>query len=666
MLNKKCFRIIIAVLLLVHTFSSAQKPQYTKEEWGRAYKAFAAFEAGEYFKAIDLFKNAYDLVQDKEKKSEILFKLGECCRIIGDNQKAEMWFKKAIEKNHMNPMVYLYYADALKANLKFKEASENYEKFKNLMPEDYRGANGIKACEEIPLWIQMGTGYEVINVKPLNTKSADFSPALASDDYSEIVFTSSRPGAIGTEKHGATGESFSDLYFAKMDRKGKWSEPVPLSEEINTEFEEGAPNFSNDYKTMYYTVCKKSKNKQFGCQIFSTNRTAESWGKGEAVEFLKDSIIVAHPAISSDGQYMYFVSDMDGTLGGKDIWMAPLEGSKMGTAENLGDQINTPGNELFPFVHSDGTLYFSSDGHPGMGGLDIFKAKKGPDGKWKVENMKFPINSNFDDFSITFEKELEKGYFSSGRNGKDDDIFAFVLPPLKYNITGLIKDEKTEAVLNDALVKAIGSDGSSMEFTTGKEGSFKFSLKPNTDYVFVVSRKGYLNGKERETTKGLDRSKDFKTSILLASISKPIELPNIFYDFGKADLRPESMVALDKLIETLNDNPNITIELMSHTDSRGKESDNTDLSQKRAQSVINYLIEKSIAADRLTAKGYGESSPKTVDNKMVENYPFLTDGAVLSEDYINKLGSTEQQETAHQINRRTEFRVIRTDYIPKK
>jgi peptidoglycan-associated lipoprotein len=297
-------------------------------------------------------------------------------------------------------------------------------------------------------------------------------------------------------------------------------------------------------------------------------------------------------------------------------------------------------------------LYFASDGHIGMGGLDIFRAVPQTGGSWLVQNMRPPINSNADDFGITFEREAERGLFSSARKGRGaDDLFSFELPPLVFSITGLVKDEKT---------------GQPVPAETGNAGDFKFSLRPEVDYIFLASAKGYLNGKEKETTRGQDKSREFMATIVLTPIDRPIELPNIFYDFGKWDLRPESMVSLDKLVETLNDNPNITIELMSHTDSRDTEEYNLDLSQKRAQSVVDYLIAKGIERERLTARGYGEASPKVVDALIVQESPFLRAGATLTEQYINALQSDEQKEIAHQINRRTEFRVLRTDYVPAK
>jgi len=400
-----------------------------------------------------------------------------------------------------------------------------------------------------------------------------------------------------------------------------------------------------------------------------SKKNGDTWSEPENLEILGDSLVAAHPALSPDGLTLYFASDINGGSGGKDIWKVSRTagGQSWSDPVNLGPDINTAGDELFPYMRDENTLYFSSDGLIGMGGLDIFKATAQPDGSWTVQNMKAPINSSADDFGIAFENENEKGIFSSTRKGRgNDELYSFEFPPLKFSVTGLVKDEKTGTAIQGSTVQLIASDGSNLQAETGAGGDFKFSLKPDVDYIFLASKRGYLNGKEKETTKGQEKSRDFMVTINLTAIDMPIELPNIFYDFNKWDLRPESMVSLDKLVETLNDNPNVTIELMSHTDSRDTEAYNQELSQKRAQSVVQYLIDKGIEQERLSAKGYGESNPKVVDAAISAQSPFLKTGATLSEQYINSLAGDEQKEIAHQINRRTEFRVLRTDYVSPK
>ncbi len=642
-------------------------PVHAQKNKDKDYKANMAFEAGEYYKAIDLYKNAYNKIKDKNRKNEIVFKIAECYRIVRDTRKAELWYKKAISSNFQDPVIFLRYGEMLMCAENYDEASEQFKRYKELVPDDPRGENGIKSSLAAAEWIDKPTGYVVEEMRYFNSRNKDFSPAYGENDYSTVFFTSTRDDATGKETSGATGESFTDIFVSRMDRKGKWSTPVPLSPEFNSESDDGTPDLSSDFSTLYFTRCPKGKNEKLGCFIYTSKRSGADWGKPERIKIAEDSIVVAHPAISPDNLILYFVSDMAGGFGGKDIWKITREneGSDWSKPVNLGEDINTPGDEMFPYVHPDNSLYFSSDSRIGLGGLDIFKANIAENGRWNVVNMRSPINSSSDDFGIVFEPEVERGFFSSSRKGRgNDEIYSFYLPPLKFNISGIVKDEKTERVLADATVKSIGSDGLTAESVTGQDGSFRFMLKPNTDYVFIAAKNGYLNGKERETTKGLDKSNDFRTVIYLSPVNQVIELPNIFYDFAKWDLRPESMVSLDRLVETLNDNPNVTIELMSHTDSRGTNEDNDILSQKRAQSVVNYLISKGIDPARLNAKGYGESQPKVVDEKIAAEFPFLKTGQVLTEDFINSLKSTQEQEQAHQINRRTEFIVLSTDYKP--
>ncbi len=638
----------------------------------KSAKAYETYDAGEYYRAIDEFKEAYQKTTDKKEKLNIAFFIAECFRKTDNPAQSEMWYRKVLEKNYENPLAILYYADALKMNQKYEEAKVQYQAYKELIPGDPRGNNGILSCDLALEWMEYPTGYEVEEMKFFNSKYSDFSPTFGSEDYRTVYFTSSRDETMGKAEHGGTGQSFSDIFVSTMDRKGKWSVPVPLEEPVNTEAEEGTADVTLDYNTMYFTRCDVSKRKAMGCEIYVATRNGEKWGKVESLQLKSDSIVVAHPAISPDQLTLYFVSDMNGSIqneegrNSKDLWKVTRSdrSSDWGEPVNLGPTINTPGDELFPYVHADGTLYFSSDGQIGMGGLDIFKAKMNESGKWDVQNLRYPINSSSDDFGIVFEKERESGYFSSSRKGRgNDDIYSFLLPPLKFSILGIVKNAKTDEIIPEATVKSISSDGITIEATTLKDGSFKFLLKPGTDYVFIASKdEKFLKGKERETTKGLAKSTELKTEIYLTPIDQPIEVENIFFDLDKWDLRPESLVSLDNLVETLKENSNITIELGSHTDSRATDEYNMELSRKRAQSVVNYLIEKGIDRNRLVAKGYGESVPKVVDTKDNELYPFLPVGTKLTDSYINSLPDDDQKEMAHFLNRRTEFKVLRTDY----
>jgi len=654
-------RLVLVIIILVTVTFSEATAQKRRDD-----RAYDSFNAGEYFEAIDQFKNAYSKAKksDRNRRAELVFMIAESYRMVNNPRSAETYYKLAVRSSYSGPEAQYWFAESLKKNGKHKLAIDEFKKYKQVAPSDARADQEIRSCELAIEWLNNPEAYEVIELKDLNSRQSDFSPAYGRDDFGLVYFTSSRDDAAGNKTHGATGQSYTDIFESRIDKKSKWSTPVPV-DVINSEFEEGTPSFSSDFRELYFTRCEAGKRETKGCVIMYSERSGDNWSDPESLGILPDSVVAAHPSISSDGMTLYFVSDIQGGFGKKDIWKVTRtdQNGAWSKPVNPGPDINTEGDELFPFEREDATLYFSSDGLIGMGGLDIFKAKPQPDGSWIVENMKPPINSYADDFGITFENGKESGIFSSTRKGRgNDDLYSFELPPLEFNVTGLVKDEETGVAITVSTVQMIASDGSNLQAETGSSGDFRFTLKPDVDYIFLASKQGYLNGKEKETTKGQGKSRDFMVTILLTPIDKPIELPNIFYDFGKWDLRPESMVSLDKLAETLTDNPNVTIELMSHTDSRDTEEYNFDLSQKRAQSVVQYLIDKGIEPERLSPKGYGESSPKSVDDGIAALNPFLKAGTVLSEQYLNTLATEEQKEIAHQINRRTEFRVLRTDY----
>jgi peptidoglycan-associated lipoprotein len=378
---------------------------------------------------------------------------------------------------------------------------------------------------------------------------------------------------------------------------------------------------------------------------------------------LSDSLIAAHPSISNNGLTIYFVSDMDGGYGGKDIWKVEKMSSTWSEPENLGPQINTPGDEMFPFIRDNGELYFSSDYHIGMGGLDIFKAVYNEETKeWNVENMKAPINSTGDDFSITFIPGRDQGMFASNRKGSiGDDLYSFILPPKIFRAEGEIVNSETETRVEDAYMRIIGTDGTMLKVQS-QEGEFQYRMNPETEYIFAAFKEGYLNAKQIISTKNLPDSKTFNIRLNLTPTDVPIKVENINYEFGKAELLPEAQKALDSLINLLNINPTTVIEIMSHTDHIGSVMYNSELSQRRAQGVVNYLIQRGINPKRLVAKGYGETWPKTVTRKIAKQYDFLEAGDELTEEFIMKLETEEQQEIAKAINRRTEFRVLSNDF----
>lgn len=487
---------------------------------------------------------------------------------------------------------------------------------------------------------------------------------LAGDEYDQLFFTSTRNDAQGDELSGITGTKCGDIFVSQKDENGKWQKPQAIDTELNSQFDEGACAFTPDNRTMYLTQCKTDPSYPRYATICTSARSDASWGKATTVEITKDTLSsYAHPAISPDGEWLYFTSDMPGGMGGLDIWRVRLTSNGLGGVENLGEPINTEGDEMFPTFRPNGDLYFSSDGHPGMGGLDIYIAK--PDtigGGWIIEHPGFPLNSQGDDFGMTFEGLHNRGYFSSNRgDGKGwDHIYSFVNPEIVQTVKGWVY-EQDGYELPEGIVYMVGNDGTNMKLSVKGDGSFVHEIKPGVDYVFLGTCKGFLNHKEQLKVEPVTQSEEYVLQFPLASITAPVLIDNIFYDFDKATLRPESTAALDELIKLLNENPNVTIELSAHCDYRGPEAYNKVLSQKRAESVVTYLIEHGIDKERLSPVGYGKDKPKTVRKKLTETYPFLKEDDVLTEEFIKTL-KPEEQEMCNQLNRRTEFIVLRTTF----
>ena len=620
---------------------------------------------GEYHDAAEQFKKAYTKTPTKERqlRGQRALKMAHCYRHISSTQKAISAYRNALRYNVATLDDRLDYARLLLKNGEYKRALTEFELLNDSMPNNVLVRNGLLSAKMAPKWKEQGSDYTVKKMTEFNSRRADFCPVLAGDQWDRLYFSSTRNDALGDELSGITGAKPGDIFFSDKDDKGKWSKPQTIESGLNTEYDEGACCLSPDGSTMYLTQCLSDASYPRFAQIVTAQRSDASWGKTTPLLITNDTLSsYAHPAVSPDGEWLYFVSDMPGGKGGLDIWRMRLTANGPVGVENLGEPINTPGDEMFPTFRPNGDFYFSSDGHPGFGGLDIFIATVGEDGKYHLSHPGYPLNSQGDDFGMTFQGQLNQGFFSSNRgDGRGwDHIYSFYNPEIVQTIRGWIY-EQDGYELTAGEARIVGTDGTNLRLGVRGDGSFEYVVKPGVDYIILAMCDGFLNHKEEIHVDSVKESKVYDLQFPLASISAPVLIDNIFYAFDKATLLPESKNALDSLILMLNENPNITIELSAHTDYRGAEDYNKKLSQKRAESVVNYLINHGIAADRLTAVGYGEEKPKTIRRKVAERYPWLKENDVLTEEFILKL-KPEQQETANALNRRTEFKVLRTTY----
>ena len=654
---KAHFTIYILFLLIVSSLYSCKSAKLSDAEEKQ--------RIGEYYEAAAIYRKVYTKTSPKKRdlRGYIAYRMAECNRLINNTAKATSAYMNAIRYDYPDSTVYLRMGQMLQKTGRYPEAIKNYDIYMENDPSNLLAINGIQGCELAPGWKKNPTRYEVRRMDKFNSRRGEFSPMLAGDKYDQLYFASSRSKDKDAKVSAITGQNNNNLFLVKQDEKGAWLAPVELEDEVNTEYDEGTPSFSPDGNTMYYTYCAQDPEGPRTAEIYISTRSSAKWGKGTRATIVKDSVTaLGHPSISPDGKYLYFVSDAVGGFGGKDIFRARVAGNDFGPMENLGEEINTPGDEMFPYVRDSVTLYFASNGHPGMGGLDLFKATQDSTGKRNVENLGAPINSMGDDFGITFAGKEERGFFCSNRNDARgyDHIYSFELPTITIFIEGIVNDVD-EYPIEDATVRIVGKDGLNVKVPVKKDGTYRVELERDIRYVMMASARGYLNQNYELHTGPEEKNETYIVDFFLSPISKPVVIDNIFYDFDKATLRPESKKALDEMIKMLNDNPNVTIELGAHTDRKGTDQYNERLAQRRAQSVVDYLIAGGIEAARLEAKGYGESVPKTINKKMAKQFDFLKEGDVLTEEFILAL-PPEQQEIADQINRRTEFKVLRTNY----
>lgn len=621
---------------------------------------------GEFNDASKSYRKVYNRLtkrEDRPLRGEVAYKLATCYRRLNQATRAAASYQNAIRYQYPDSMAWYWLGRSLQADGKYTQAIQAYRTFLEWQPDNLLAKEGLKgsmraeAAKKEPK-----SRYIVKNAKIFNSRRADFSPMYLDKSLDQLYFTTTNEKVTGDNRSEITGMKKSDIWVAKKNERGEWMRPEPVEGELNSEMDEGIVSFSPDGQTMYLTMARRAPESSTTVEIYTSKRSDASWSAPVKFEVIADTLsAMGHPAVSPDGRYLYFSSDMPGGFGGKDIWRINLM-DRAGSLENLGPQINTPGDEMFPYMRNDTTMYFSSDGHPGFGALDLFIARQNSTRDfWSVENMGIPMNSSGDDFGITFG-EGESGFFSSNRgDGKGyDHIYSFELPELKISISGWVVDKDDEPVPN-AVIRIVGNDGSNQKEVARDDGSFKFKLERGVKYVMLAGAQGYLNVKQEFESDMAEEDAEYGVDFVLAAIDKPQVVENIFYDFDKATLRPESKEALDEMAQMLADNPNVTIEMSSHTDRKGSNEYNDRLSERRAKSVVDYLIAAGVDPRRLTWKGYGESQPKKVTKRINKEFPQFEEGQVLDEEFIESL-DPEQQEVADQINRRTEFQVTSTTF----
>jgi peptidoglycan-associated lipoprotein len=640
------------LILLVTGFLTLPAAAQNKTTKSKTAKADAAYDVGNYYRANELYKKKYAKAKKDPLKAEIAFHLGQSYSKTNNYEEALNWYEKSVNDGNKNPEATWKYAKALANNGRYDDAIVQYTEYKAMAPDDPNTAGEIENCNQAKEWKENPTRAVIENLGALNTKYYDFAP-VKSNATNGLFITSSRMESTGNSTDGWYGEKFFDLFSAAQDNNGKWSTPVAVESPVNSSSSDGVPYYHEKTRTLFFTRCNKLKGKEGNCRLMMARWDGSKWSEPEFLPFTSEDFTSGHPVLSADGTTLYFASDMPGTLGGKDIFKVSWNAadSSWGTPANLGYAVNTPKDEMFPYLAEGGKLYFTSNGHAGMGGLDIFSSVN-EGGSWsEATNLQYPMNTSADDFGIIFTTDKD-GFLSSNRSGGlgMDDIYSFHIPVPVFTVSGRVYDTDTKESIAGATVELFGSDGTALSVKTGGDGMYRYDLKAETKYKISASYTGYLTKFLEVTTVGLEDSKDFvgDFDFPLKSTAKPIELREIYYDLDKATLRAESKKELDALITILNENPTITIKLVAHTDTRASDAYNQDLSDRRAKSVVDYLIDKGIAAERLSSEGRGER----------EN--------IVSDAEIAKMASTAEKEAAHQKNRRTEFSVLSTDYVPKR
>lgn len=601
------------------------------------------FEGMSYVKATKYYNRSLE----KRETREARINLAHSYRLMNDIKNAEKEYARALNDPDCDPIVKFYYAKMLMEQGRYEDAKINFSAYLEKEPNDIVAQMLLSSCNSVSSFMIDTTLYALSRVD-LKEVASVFGCVSYKDG---MVCTAEKEVSLNSKRNPWTGKSFLDMYFMQKDKDGKWLAPQLLKGQINGQYHEGPASFTKAEDVVYFTRSNYFKNKVGksskgvnNLKIFRAELINGKWSNLQEMPFCSDEYSVGHPSLAPDERTLYFVSDMPGGYGGTDIYLTFYDGGKWSPPMNLGPNINTPGNEMFPYSSEEGSFYFASNAHNSMGGLDVFVTSY-EGGKWlRPENLNYPLNSSKDDFAYVMSND-SVGYVSSTRSDTDR-VYQFVKRPPTFSVEGFVKDSKTKKPLANATVKLLGNKR--IALNTDSTGKYTTPLEPGNDYLVLASLKDYFSHSEYVRTAGEKYSKKFTVDFLLNAmvIEKPIVLENIYYDLDKWEIRADAAKELDKLVKVLNDNPEIYIEMSSHTDSRAGDKYNMVLSDKRAQATVDYLISRGIDKKRLTWKGYGESRLLNKCN--------------------NKTTCTEEQ---HQTNRRTEFKVtkiVQTSATPSK
>lgn len=611
-------------------------------------KAETAYANKDYINAIDLYNKLLTKAKDKSQKGTCAYYIAESYKAAANYTDAAKWFEEAISNGYPNNEIYNDYGLMLLMLGNNQKAKEQFDIVLKANPSDSIANIYSNSCTFAEASLKEKVMFEVTNEKKINSKYSDYGVEIIND--TTLLFASSRVENPLTDKiYDFNSQAFSDFYVSKLDRFQKvWKAPAKCNGGINSPFNDGTVAFDAKTNTAYFMQCNGLDGSDYRCNIYSSvyNANANTWSQATPFEYSNKDFSTGHPVLNNTGDIMYFVSDMPGGEGGKDIWMIKKQNGQWGSPINMGKKINTKGNEMFPTLLNDSLLYFSSNGWKGFGGLDIFKINLTDKLAKEPTNCKYPFNSGADDFSINFKDE-NIGYFTSNRPGGlgDDDIYSFKNIPIILIAKGFVKEKVTGTFISDAKVYLKGMDGRYDSTYSNGEGKFIFrDINVNTEYLVTVKKDGYFGDSKRFNTNGINKSaliakaSGYDIDLVLdltfdlQKITKEeIELKDIFYDYAKTDLRESSKTELLKLVKIMNDNPDLIFMINAHTDSRGKDKANLKLSDGRAKSVVDFLISQGISANRLKSKGWGETSLKIKNAK------------------------TEEE---HQVNRRTTFSII--------